>query len=44
MTLNLCYWLGHHDADKGHELHKKEEGGIGAWDMIDKAYNSGLEE
>jgi hypothetical protein len=39
MTLNLCYWLGYHDADKRHELHK--EGGIGAQDMIDKAYKSG---
>ncbi|MPZ08460.1 MAG: hypothetical protein GEU26_18960 [Nitrososphaeraceae archaeon] len=41
MTLNLCYWLGYHDADKGHELHKEKEGGIGAWDRIDKAYKSG---
>lgn len=41
MTLNLCYWLGYHDADKGHELHKEKEGGIGAWDKIDKAYKSG---
>ncbi len=36
MTLNLCYWLGYHDADKGHELHKEKEGGIGALDRIDK--------
>lgn len=42
MTLNLCYWLGYHDADKGHELHKEKEGGIGAWDRIDKAYKSGM--
>jgi hypothetical protein len=42
MTLNLCYWLGYHDADKGHELHMEKEGGIGAWDRIDKAYKSGM--
>lgn len=42
MTLNLCYWLGYHDADKGHKLHKEKEGGIGAWDRIDKAYKSGM--
>jgi hypothetical protein len=39
MALNLCYWLGYHDADKGHELHK--EGGIGAWDRIEMAYKDG---
>jgi hypothetical protein len=44
MRLILCYWLGFHDADKGHDLQKEEEGNIGAWDMIDKAYKSGLEE
>lgn len=42
MTLNLCYWLGYHDADKGHELHKEKEGGIGAWDRIEKAYKGGM--
>jgi hypothetical protein len=42
MALNLCYWLGYHDAEKGHELHKEMEGGIGAWDRIDKAYKSGM--
>jgi hypothetical protein len=42
MTLNLCYWLGYLDADKGHELHKEKEGGIGAWDRIVKAYESGI--
>jgi hypothetical protein len=41
LTLNLCYWLGYHDADKGHELHKEKEGGIGADEMIDKAYKRG---
>jgi hypothetical protein len=40
MTLNLCYWLGFIDASGDHELHK--EGGIGAWDRIDKAYKSGF--
>jgi len=34
--------LGYHDADKGHELYKEKEGGIGAWDRIDKAYKSGM--
>lgn len=38
MALNLCYWLGYHDADNSHELHKVKEGGIGAWDRINKAY------
>jgi hypothetical protein len=42
MTLNLCHWLGYHDADKDHELHKEKEGGIEAWDRIDKAYKSGM--
>jgi hypothetical protein len=42
MTLNLCFWLGYLDADKGHELHNEKEGGIGAWDRIDKAYKSGM--
>jgi hypothetical protein len=37
MTLILCYWLGFHDADKGHELQSEEEGGIGAWKRIKKA-------
>jgi hypothetical protein len=37
MTLNLCYWLGYHDADKGHMVHKEKEGGIGAW-----AYKNGI--
>lgn len=41
LTLNLCYWLGYHDADKGHELHEVKGGGIGAEEMIDKAYKSG---
>jgi hypothetical protein len=42
MTLNLCYWIGYHDADRGHELHNEKEGGIGAWDRIVKAYESGI--
>ena len=42
MTLNLCYWIGYHDADRGHELHKEKAGGIGAWDRIVKAYESGI--
>lgn len=42
MALSLCYWLGYHHADKGHELHKEKEGGIGAWDRIEKAYKNGF--
>jgi hypothetical protein len=42
MTLILCYWLGYHDADKGHELQKKEDEGIGARNRIENAYDSGF--
>jgi hypothetical protein len=42
MTLVLSYWLGFHDTDKGHQLQKEGEGGIGAWDRIEKTYKSGF--
>jgi hypothetical protein len=42
LTLNLCYWIGYYDADRGHKLHNEKEGGIGAWDRIVKAYESGI--
>jgi hypothetical protein len=37
-ALILSYWLGYHDADKGHYLHEEE---IGAWKRIKEAYESG---
>ena len=37
-ALILSYWLGYHDADRGHYLHEEE---IGAWKRIKEAYESG---
>ena len=39
MTLNLCYFLGFLEVDKGHQM--DEENGIGAWKKIVKAYEMG---
>ena len=38
ITLDLCYWLGFHDASGNHELHS---GAIDGWERIKKAYESG---
>jgi hypothetical protein len=37
-ALILSYWLGYHDADKGHYLHEEE---IGGWKRIKEGYESG---
>jgi hypothetical protein len=37
-VLVVSYWLGYHDADKGHYLHDEE---IGAWKRIKAAYETG---
>jgi hypothetical protein len=37
-ALILSYWLGYHDADKGHYLQEEE---IGAWKRINEAYENG---
>lgn len=39
MTLNLCYFLGFLEVDKGHQM--DEENGISAWKRIIKAYEMG---
>jgi hypothetical protein len=39
MALNLCYFLGFLEVDKGHQM--DEENGIGAWKRIVKAYEMG---
>jgi hypothetical protein len=37
LALNLCY-----RSSGDHEMHKKNEGGIGVWERIEQAYKSGF--